>query len=382
MNRNDQAIIGGLILVLAVVALAIGMPAFSPVSSPARSALPTIEPVAPYREGTIGRPFAVSPLAARTQVDRDLVALTFSGLVKLGPDGTLIPDLAARWTTDETGKSWTFSLRPDARWHDGEPITAHDVVFTINVLRDPTYTGPGAGSWLEVTPTAVDERTVQFDLTTPLGGFLQLATQPIAPAHLLSGVPIESLADDPLGQAPIGSGPFVMAELDADHAVLEPAASIDLAGPDGAEPSQSAPPPTDALATPGATKRPAIAAPRLSRLEFRYFDDVAALTDAFAAGDIDVVSGLPPAEAANVVATVDGTRTLRSPGTTLTAVLLNLRGRTSRAPRPGCPEGATRGTRPRRDRRRSVRRDGHAGGLAHSADLVGVRSGGERSRGP
>jgi peptide/nickel transport system substrate-binding protein len=324
MNRNDQAVIGGLILVLAVVALAIGMPAFAPVAAP-RTPAPTIQPIPPYREGTIGRPVSVSPLAARTQADRDLVALTFAGLVKLGSDGMLIPDLAARWTTDETGKSWTFSLRPDARWHDGEQVTANDVVFTINVLRDPTYAGPGAGSWLEVTPTAVDDRTVRFDLATPLGGFLQLATQPIAPAHLLSGVPIESLADDPLGQAPIGSGPFVVVELDPDHAVLEPAATVDLAGPDGSAASPSASPPTDALATPGATKRPAIAAPRLSRLEFRYFDDMAALTDAFEAGDIDVVSGLPGAKAAELVASVAGSRALRSPGTTLTAVLLNLR---------------------------------------------------------
>jgi peptide/nickel transport system substrate-binding protein len=324
MNRNDQAVIGGLVLVLAVVALAIGVPAFGP-STAAPTPSPTAQPVAPYREGTIGRPVSVNPLAARTQVDRDLVALTYSGLVKLGPDGMLIPDLAARWTSDETGKSWTFSLRPDANWHDGEPVTANDVVFTINVLRDPAYTGPGAGSWLEVTPTAVNDQTVRFDLTTPLGGFLQLATQPIAPAHLLSGVPIESLADDPLGQAPVGSGPFVVMELDPDHAILEPAASVGVGGPDGAEPSPSAPPPTDALATPGATKRPAIAAPRLSRLEFRYFDNVAALTDAYEAGEIDVVSGLPPAEAANLAATVDGSRSLRSPGTTLTAVLLNLR---------------------------------------------------------
>jgi len=324
MNRTDQAVIGGLIVVLALVAVAMGAPAFSP-SSATQSAPPSIAPVAPYREGTIGRPVSVNPLAARTQVDRDLVALTFSGLVKLGPGGMLIPDLATRWTTDETGKSWTFDLRPDARWHDGEPVTAHDVVFTINVLRDPGYTGPGAGSWLEVTPTAVDERTVRFDLATPLGGFLQLATQPLAPAHLLSGVRVESLPDDPLGQAPIGSGPFVVLELDPDHAILAPAASVTLPGPDGAAPSPSAAPPTDALATPGATKRPSIAAPRLARMEFRYFDDAAALTRAFEAGEVDVASGLAPAEAADLAAATNGARTLRSPGTTLTAVLLNLR---------------------------------------------------------
>ena len=98
MNRTDQTVIGGLIVVLALVAVAMGVPAFSP-SSATQSAPPSIAPVAPYREGTIGRPVSVNPLAARTQVDRDLVALTFSGLVKLGPGGMLIPDLATRWTT-------------------------------------------------------------------------------------------------------------------------------------------------------------------------------------------------------------------------------------------------------------------------------------------
>lgn len=324
MNRIDHAVIGGLVVVLALLALAIGVPAFSP-SSATPSASPTLEPAVPYREGTIGRPVSVNPLGARTQADRDLVALTFSGLVRLGPDGNLIPDLASRWMTDETGKSWTFSLRPDATWHDGEPLTAHDVVFTINVLRDPNYTGPGAGSWSEVTATAVDARTVRFDLATPLGGFLQLATQPIAPAHLLSGVPVTELADDPFGQAPVGSASFVVLELDAHHAVLEPAAKVLAARNDGPEPQASAGVPTDALATAGPTKRPSIAEPKLARIEFRFFDDAASLERAFEAGEIDAASGLSPAQVANLVTVADGARALRSPGTTLTSVLLNLR---------------------------------------------------------
>ena len=91
----------------------------------------------PYREGVLGRPVSVSPLSARTQADRDLVALVYSGLVRNGPAGTIVPDLAERWTVDGTGAVWTFQLREDARWHDGEPVTAEDVVFTIHVLQDP-----------------------------------------------------------------------------------------------------------------------------------------------------------------------------------------------------------------------------------------------------
>lgn len=324
MNRIDHAVIGALVLVLAVIAAGIGVPALIPTAATPTPG-PSVEPAMPYREGTLGRPVSVNPLGARTQVDRDLVALTFSGLVKLGPDGILIADLASRWTTDETGKMWTFRLRPDARWHDGEPLTARDVVFTIDVLRDASYSGPGAGSWREVTATAVDTQTVRFDLTTPLGGFLQLATQPIAPAHLLGGVPLAELADHPFGRAPVGSASFVVTELDDSHAILDPIATASGLGTEGPQAGASAGPPTDALATAAPTKRPSVPAPRLARLEFRYFDDEGALVRAFEAGEVDVASGLSPSQAADLVGAADGARALRSPGTTLTSVLLNLR---------------------------------------------------------
>ena len=179
-----------------------------------------------YREGVLGHPVSVSPFSARTQADRDLVALVFSGLVRNGPSGTLVPDLAERWSVDPSGFVWTFQLRDDAVWHDGEPVTAEDVAYTIRVLQDPAYHGPAAGSWNEVTVQATAPRTVTFTLKTPLGGFLQAATQPIAPAHLLAGVPIADLPDHPFGRQPIGSGPFAIASLTDDAAELIPAATL------------------------------------------------------------------------------------------------------------------------------------------------------------
>jgi peptide/nickel transport system substrate-binding protein len=322
MNRIDHAVIGGLVLLLGVIAVLIGAPALLPAS-----AVPSPQPtspvaVTPYREGVLGRPVSVNPLGARTQADRDLVALVFEGLVARGPDGTVVPGLASRWTVDPTGKSWTFSLRPDARWHDGEPVTAADVVYTIGVLRNPTYTGPGAGSWSEITATAIDDRTVRFDLETPLGGFLELATQPIAPAHLLRDVPVDGLADDPFGRAPVGSGPFVLTELDDDHAVLEPAASVQLGEPE-AQPTPAGIP-QDPLATTTPTKRPSLPEPALARMEFHFFDDPSALETAFRDGDLDAASGLAPTDAADLASSTSA-RELRYPGTTLTTVILNLR---------------------------------------------------------
>ena len=321
MNRLDHAVIGALVLALAVIAVAIGMPAVTPTAATATPTPIPVPPIEPYREGAIGRPYSVNPLAARTQVDRDLVALVFGGLVRLGPEGTLVGDMASRWTVDETGKTWVFTIRPDARWHDGTPVTSDDVVFTVDVMRDPSYTGPGAGSWREVAAIAVDARTVRFDLATPIGGFLHLATQAIAPAHLLRGVPVETLAEAPFGRTPVGSGSFTIVELDDDHAVLEPVTgSAPEASPVGI---QSAPPP-DPLATPTPTRRPSVAMPLLPRLEFTFFDAADDLAAAFRAGDVDVVSGLSPAAAAEL-SQVDGARPLRYPGTTLTTVILNLR---------------------------------------------------------
>jgi peptide/nickel transport system substrate-binding protein len=327
MNRLDHAIVGGLVAVLVLVTVAIGAPALAPGAAglAAPSASASLPETVAYREGSLGRPISVNPLAARTQVDRDLVALAFSGLVRLGPDGSVVPDLATRWSSDASGKTWTFELRADARWHDGEPVTANDVVFTVKTLRDPAYQGPAAGSWNEATATAIGDRTVRFDLATPIGGFLQLATQPIAPAHLLDGVPIENLATDPFGRTPVGSGPYAITELDDGHAVLEPASGIEQPAIDAASPDPgSGAVPTDTIATPRPTRRPGSPTPAIGRIELRFFDNAAALAAAFRAGDLDAASGLSATDA-KALATAAGAQTLRYPGTTLTTIILNLR---------------------------------------------------------
>src|SRR5688572_13014582 len=173
MTRTDTFVVGTLVLLLALVAGLIGVPALqlSSSSSPAATAPPGDNAPAadarPYIEGTLGTAVSVTPLTARTQVDRDLVALLFSGLMRNGPGGTIVPDLAERWSVDKTGKTWTVDLRDDARWHDGEPVTADDVLFTIRSLQDPAYTGPSSTSWSEVDVTASGPQRVVFSLQTP-----------------------------------------------------------------------------------------------------------------------------------------------------------------------------------------------------------------------
>ena len=335
MNRLDRAVIAGLVLVVVLAAVAIGGPAFAPKGlGPSVPPTVAVPQVAPYREGVLGRPTNVNPLAARSQADRDLVGLVFSGLVGRDVAGRPIPALAQSWTSSTDGATWTFALDPLALWQDGEALTSADVVFTIRVLQDPEYRGPGAGSWTGITASAVDGATVRFELETPIGGFLDLATQPIVPAHLLAETPPGAMADDRFGETPVGSGPYMIVELDADHAALEPSTVLAAPAPDPASPTPG--PSRDPLATERPSGPSSSPAPAIRRLELRFFDDPEELKAAFRSGELDAVSGLDPAAAATLV-TTPGARALRDPSTTLTAVLVNLR-----ANRPAFADPRTR----------------------------------------
>ncbi len=308
MSRRDAAVVLVLVVVLAVLGGAIAAPAFTPVAAPL--ATPTPPPIPIHREAVVGLPSSVNPVTARTQADRDLVALLFRGLVRPGQDGRPIADLAAGWTVEAKGARWTFRLRPDASWQDGVPVTSDDVVYTVHVLQDPAYTGPLSAGWQGVTATALDPTTVRFDLSVPLGGFLQAAAQPLLPAHLLANTPVAELADAPFSSRPVGNGPFALTDLTPEAATLVPVlAPFDRgSGPLATVDSGTLPP----------------GRPLLAGLELRFYagpDDAIA---AYRAGEVDAVSGLP-ALAASGLAGEPATRRIDYPGTTLTGVFLNLR---------------------------------------------------------
>src|SRR5262245_7495630 len=116
ITRRDNAVVVALVVVLVALGAVIAMPGPAPAAIPTPTPEPTLPPPAPDREGVVGIPEAVMPVVARTRAERTLVGLIFSGLMKLGPDNTYEPDLAASWTTDEKGKTWTFKIRDNATW--------------------------------------------------------------------------------------------------------------------------------------------------------------------------------------------------------------------------------------------------------------------------
>jgi peptide/nickel transport system substrate-binding protein len=323
VTLRDRGLVAGLSVALVLLSVAALAPSLES-SGPIGGQPSTLPGARPYVEGVLGHATNASPFGARSPADRALVALLFRGLVRLGPGNSIVPDLASRWEVNAAGSQWTFHLRPGLTWQDGQPLTADDVVFTVQALSDSTYAGPGAASWRDVTVTSHDPLTVTLELATPLSGFLVAATQPIAPAHLLGQDAPADLPNDAFGRHPIGSGPFQLTFLDGSRAILEPSNPVESGPGEGGGPNFRTPAPTDSLATSAPTAPPRDPVPYLSGIEFLYYDDTASLLAAWDRGTLDAASGLAPADVAQLGAT-PGSHILRYPGTTLLAVDLNLR---------------------------------------------------------
>ena len=163
-----------------------------------------------YTEGVVSAapPRTFDPLFASTQAERDASALMFTGLTRFDQRGVVVPDLATDFSSGEDGKAWTFTIRPDARWHDGEPVVAADVVYTVGVAQDESYHGPYAGSFAGAKVEALDVRTVRFVLPDVFAPFLEASTIPLLPSHLLHELPAAQLERDPFSVRPVGTGPF------------------------------------------------------------------------------------------------------------------------------------------------------------------------------
>ncbi|MCH7975051.1 MAG: ABC transporter substrate-binding protein, partial [Bacteroidetes bacterium] len=115
---------------------------------------------------------------------RDLTALVYSGLLKATPDGGLVPDLAKSYTISNDGLNYTFVLRDDITFHDGEPITIDDILFTIEKTQDPTLKSPKRANWDGVAVTKINGQKIQFILRQPYAPFLENTTLGILPRHL------------------------------------------------------------------------------------------------------------------------------------------------------------------------------------------------------
>ncbi|WP_040158996.1 ABC transporter substrate-binding protein [Nigerium massiliense] len=184
-------------------------------------------------------PTQFNPLAPFAGGEQLAMSLLYDNLVSIGPDFAFIPRLAESWDVNENATKYTFHLRPNLKWSDGQAFSSKDVLFTFNAIANPETQG-GQGSRLSNVKgfdamqkksaktlsglTAPDANTVVFELSQPDAGFLGLigsgAMFFILPEHVLGQVPAAQLMSNEFFKKPsTGMGPFTLENFQPDQSL-------------------------------------------------------------------------------------------------------------------------------------------------------------------
>ncbi|HSE29416.1 MAG TPA: peptide ABC transporter substrate-binding protein [Candidatus Saccharimonadales bacterium] len=172
-----------------------------------------------YSEGVFGTLDNLNPILASSAAERSGSRLLFAQLVTYNEQGNLVGELARTWHSTDDGKTYIVTLRDDALWQDGTPITADDVLFTFNLIKNADTRSPLYSSWRNIVVEKVDDKNIRFILPNPLASFENSLTVGILPMQALKDLlPSELRTADFNLRPTMASGPFVF----QDSNVIEP----------------------------------------------------------------------------------------------------------------------------------------------------------------
>lgn len=238
-------------------------------------------------EGIIGTPRFINPVLAVSSADRDMTELLYAGLTRITKDGDIVPYLAEHYTVSSDGTVYTFTLRETAVFHDGKPITAEDVVFTVHKAQDNTLKSPRRANWDGIIVEAIDERTVTFTLPESYAPFLSNTTLGILPKHIWGNLTAEEFSFSQFNIEPIGSGPYTLHTMKRDTSGIPSYYSLEAFHD----------------FVPGK--------PYISHLYIRFYDNEAELLENYEKGVIESIHAIAPEAAQSLEET--GSTILRYP---------------------------------------------------------------------
>lgn len=159
-------------------------------------------------EGIVGNPRFINPVLAISEADRNLTSLIYSGLVSIDPEGNIENDLAEDISISEDRLTYTVTLKDGAHFHDETPVSADDVVFTIDKILDPMVKSPRRGNWDGVVVEKVDAMTLTFTLKQAYTPFIYNLTTGILPKNIWKNVTDDEFSFTQFNTLPVGSGPY------------------------------------------------------------------------------------------------------------------------------------------------------------------------------
>ena len=224
-----------------------------------------------YVEGTVGPLNTLNPIYSTTGADTSVARLVFSSLYDYDGTGVLRQDIATGMKIEQDGRVYTVTIRDGVRWHDGESLTAEDVAYTLNTIKDAAVRSPLRVNWVDVDVKATNDKTIVFTLPAAYAAFPQALTFPILPKHILKNISPALLRESTFSQEPIGSGPFVFRRLQAADTISRHQVVHFIANQNYYR-----------------------GTPKLSRFELQVFDNESSLLAAIKAGEVSGASDISP----------------------------------------------------------------------------------------
>jgi len=177
-------------------------------------------------EGIVGTPRFINPVLAVTDADKDIAILVYAGLLRATPDGSYENLLAESVDISPDGKTYFVHIKNNAVFHDNKPVTADDVIFTIDRIKDPLIKSPLRGNWEGVTTEKMDNLSVAFHLKAPYAPFLENLTVGILPKHIWEKVSTDEFPWSDLNLNAVGAGPYKVVGVKRDSSGIP--SSVDL----------------------------------------------------------------------------------------------------------------------------------------------------------
>ncbi|NNH29376.1 peptide ABC transporter substrate-binding protein [Rhizobium sp. SEMIA 4085] len=281
---------------------AAGLIAPNLLGKPAFAQSPPASPTGRVVVGLSQEPTVFNPLMAHTEVDDALHFSVFDALFRIDPKGVLQPNLAVEVPSQKNGGiskdglQWRIRLRDDVRWHDGEPFTAEDVKFTLELITNPKFRAwRTSGHSLLRDITVVSPTEVTWRMESIFAPYLSfLAETFMVPKHILEKEADPNAAA--FSQAPVGTGAVKWAQrIAGDH--IELVANTEYFGE----------------------------GPYIERLGLKYIPDMTVLYTQFVSGDIDLVDqAYITADHYQEASKLSGRVVSLEPGASVESIYLNL----------------------------------------------------------
>lgn len=153
-----------------------------------------------FIEGMIGQPSFINPIAnTQNLIDKSITQLLFSSL----------DDVVAHYQISDDQKTWAMSFHENALWSDGKPVTADDVIYTLEIIQNPSNNHPLHATWKGIVVEKINKDEVRFTLKTPYVFMIDnIKELRIAPAHIFKSIPVSNIRLSRFNLEPVSNGPF------------------------------------------------------------------------------------------------------------------------------------------------------------------------------